>query len=1019
MEAPLLKASYGLHSCSDSAVEEGSQPVFGLPFKFGRRLAFHRDLQPQHDNTQHTQQGISSSIHTQHGTRRAAASALHAQQERGRHKARPPKATECRCCQQQVPLGALASCLAQRGLSTAASAQALAAVAASAAAFEVVAAQAICEAAQQVPAPEQQHASNSAGVEAADADAGASCDQRAIGAAAAVRAGTAAASEGCRSSPSKPSQTVRFEAVSPGPGQYTLPPAVVGQGPAFTISARPAGQLCSSAKADGVPGPGAYAASIPGPAGPAFSLAGRWADAGQATAAPGPGEHQQLAFIPGGPAFSFLRRPCASAADKAGVGSPGPGAYGPGWDNPASPSGPAWSLGIRPRGGLGDGSSNPRQAAVPGPGAYHPDTCTYRADGPAYSFPAKTPADMSVPAAAAGPAPGHYDTSAAYSHTLAAAPAFSMPKAGSSMAAGVDQAVHQSPGPGAYFSTDPSTDPGGIGRDAPAFSMGGRQQQRQEGVPWESPGPGEYYREAATEGPAFSMAGRTPGAGSAGTSCRDTPGPGHYSLAGVAAGAAAGSAAAPAWTMPGRAGDAAAAAAAFKASQPGPGSYDVGVQGPQGPAFSVQGRPAASCRVQDATPGPLDYCPDPSPLLPAAHCYSIAGRPAASSAPAAWDSPGPGDYDVTGQPGSLCREGPAWTMGSKVAAVAVGGCDSPGPGAYHRPDLHSGSDGPAFTIAGKLPAAGTAADAAGMLPGPGQYEVPVVQAGAAFTMAGRLESVFEQQETTPGPGAFLAPDLPDPSSSSAPAFTIAGRPACPSSGLTASAAVPGPGAYQPAELPKGPAYSLAGRQVAGGQEAGGAAPPGLGAYEVAAGCSGAPAWSIGSKVSGTQAADADATPAPGDYHPLPDLPRGPAWTLAAKTALPGGAKEVGSSSSNSACEQPGPGYYTCPKAPEGLSVSFRRKLGPGAHGGASQVTPGPGNHHKDTSEAPAALATTTGRDLRQVCQERLAVVLCYGQAGVPASRAVGPAVSGWACEPPDGQVHSRHAHERDLGGRAQ
>lgn len=55
-------------------------------------------------------------------------------------------------------------------------------------------------------------------------------------------------------------------------------------------------------------------------------------------------------------------------------------------------AGPAWSLGIRPRGAL-EGGSN-LQATVPGPGAYHPDNCTYRADGPAFSFPAKSPADM-------------------------------------------------------------------------------------------------------------------------------------------------------------------------------------------------------------------------------------------------------------------------------------------------------------------------------------------------------------------------------------------------------------------------------------------------------------------------------------------------------------------------------------------------------------------------------------------------------------------------------------------------
>lgn len=39
-----------------------------------------------------------------------------------------------------------------------------------------------------------------------------------------------------------------------------------------------------------------------------------------------------------------------------------------------------------------------------------------------------------------------------------------------------------------------------------------------------------------------------------------------------------------------------------------------------------------------------------------------------------------------------------------------------------------------------------------LLPGPGQYEAPGVQAGAAFSMAGRLAPIAEQQDTTPGPG---------------------------------------------------------------------------------------------------------------------------------------------------------------------------------------------------------------------------------------------------------------------------
>jgi hypothetical protein len=53
-------------------------------------------------------------------------------------------------------------------------------------------------------------------------------------------------------------------------------------------------------------------------------------------------------------------------------------------------AGPAWSLGMRPKGGQASNGS----AAVPGPGAYHPDTTAYEPDGPAYSFPPRADAGM-------------------------------------------------------------------------------------------------------------------------------------------------------------------------------------------------------------------------------------------------------------------------------------------------------------------------------------------------------------------------------------------------------------------------------------------------------------------------------------------------------------------------------------------------------------------------------------------------------------------------------------------------
>lgn len=81
---------------------------------------------------------------------------------------------------------------------------------------------------------------------------------------------------------------------------------------------------------------------------------------------------------------------------------------------------------------------------------------------------------------------------------------------------------------------------------------------------------------------------------------------------------------------------------------------------------------------------------------------------------------------------------------------------SAGPGTYDRPAL-PGADGPAFSLAGKLPDASTAQDTA-LLPGPGYYEVPGMDRGAAYTIAGRVQTAGGQQDLTPGPGkaAFVA-----------------------------------------------------------------------------------------------------------------------------------------------------------------------------------------------------------------------------------------------------------------------
>lgn len=66
------------------------------------------------------------------------------------------------------------------------------------------------------------------------------------------------------------------------------------------------------------------------------------------------------------------------------------------------------------------------------------------------------------------------------------------------------------------------------------------------------------------------------------------PGPGHYCIA--AADGVVNGPTAPAWTIAARAHDATAAAAVAKSAWPGPATYDVTRGGPQGPAYSMQGK---------------------------------------------------------------------------------------------------------------------------------------------------------------------------------------------------------------------------------------------------------------------------------------------------------------------------------------------------------------------------------------------------------------------------------------------
>lgn len=82
---------------------------------------------------------------------------------------------------------------------------------------------------------------------------------------------------------------------------------------------------------------------------------------------------------------------------------------------------------------------------------------------------------------------------------------------------------------------------------------------------------------------------------------------------------------------------------------------------------------------KDATPGPLDYSPDPGVTLPSAPCFTIAGRAAAVDAATAAgsSSPGPGNYAPDVLHGG-CWQGPAWSMAGRAAATGGAADDSPG-----------------------------------------------------------------------------------------------------------------------------------------------------------------------------------------------------------------------------------------------------------------------------------------------------------------------------------------------------
>jgi hypothetical protein len=315
-----------------------------------------------------------------------------------------------------------------------------------------------------------------------------------------------------------------------------------------------------------------------------------------------------------------------------------------------------------------------------------------------------------------------------------------------------------------------------------------------------------------------------------------SPGPGEY-WPPLDADAAAGSGqGGPAFTMGARLQDPVNREAL---QSPGPGQYSVGAAGdavlPSAPAFTMGQRSAGEGQADGSSSAALG--PGAYQLPPAPHAgpaFSISGKwsaPAEGDVTARPASPGPGAYDIATAAAAVEGKAPAWTLGQRIEAPKERNSGSPAPGDYPLPALPSGA---AFTM-GVRSNAGVAAVDQELLPGPGAYtpQDPSLAAGPAFTIGVRHDSRDGggRDCCSPGPGDYDTSAAAAAVMASGPAFTIAGRTAN-GSGREGMAS-PGPGEYDSGKVgafgSDAPAFSITGKPVDGRSME--EAAPGPGAYE--------------------------------------------------------------------------------------------------------------------------------------------------------------------------------------------
>ena len=194
------------------------------------------------------------------------------------------------------------------------------------------------------------------------------------------------------------------------------------------------------------------------------------------------------------------------------------------------------------------------------------------------------------------------------------------------------------PGPGTYSVES------GIGKDAPAVSMSGRQEQKVDSF---QPGPGTYaqlVKPIGSEAPSYTMAARP-----AGSSASDAqPGPGSYSYSPPPASSGI--------TLTGR------PKQVEESWKVGPGAYTL-PRTDSSPAYSMTGRPVL--RSENSAPGPGAY--SLASELGSAPAASISGRHELRSDVS---QPGPGTYSASYAPVTAGQRSwrlrPAWCSGAAV-----------------------------------------------------------------------------------------------------------------------------------------------------------------------------------------------------------------------------------------------------------------------------------------------------------------------------------------------------------------